>query len=88
MTNKKDGVLYTGITNSIARRAYEHKNGLCEGFTKKYNLKILVYYEMFNDAEVAIKREKDLKGWSRNWKIKLIEKTNPQWIDLYDEALF
>jgi putative endonuclease len=87
MSNKKNGVLYTGVTNSLAHRIYEHKNGLCEGFTKKYNLKILVHYEIFGDINYAIQREKDLKGWSINWKIKLIEKNNPDWKDLYDEVI-
>jgi putative endonuclease len=87
MASKKGGVLYTGVTNSLARRIYEHKNGFVEGFTRKYNLKNLVYYEIFSDIDLAIKREKDIKGWNRSWKIKLIEKKNAEWKDLYNEVI-
>ena len=86
--SKKSGVLYIGVTNNLVRRMYEHRNGLIEGFTKKYNLKTLIYYEMFQDIDKAIAREKILKDWHRDWKIRLIEKTNPEWKDLFDSILF
>ena len=85
MTNKPNGTLYIGVTNDLIRRVYEHRNGLVDGFTKKYNLKILVYFEVFDRVEDAIFREKRLKKWNRQWKIELIEKTNPNWMDLYKE---
>lgn len=79
------GVLYIGFTNDLKRRVWEHKQGLVEGFTKKYNVKKLVYYEITEDARVAIEREKQLKKWRREKKVALIEKMNPQWKDLYFE---
>jgi putative endonuclease len=85
LASKKNGTLYIGVTNDIIRRTYEHRNGLIEGFTKKYNVKLLVYYEIHQDINEAIKREKALKKWLRKWKIELIEKSNPNWKDLYDE---
>ena len=81
ITNKSR-TLYTGITNNLERRVYEHKNKLIEGFTKKYNITKLVYYEISNDVEAAIAREKQIKGWLRRKKIALIESVNPQWKDL------
>ena len=83
MTNKNNTVLYTGITNDLKRRAYEHKEKLIEGFTKKYNINKLVYYEIFREVEVAILREKQVKGGSRAKKIELINSTNRGWKDLY-----
>jgi len=74
--------LYIGITNDLVRRVYEHKNKLIEGFIKKYNLTKLVYFELFSDAESAIRREKQLKNWHRQWKINLIESANKEWKDL------
>jgi len=85
MTNKKNTVLYTGITSNLNKRIYEHKENLVEGFTKKYNVHKLVYYEVFNDVEGAISREKQIKADSRNKKIKLISSLNPEWKDLYTE---
>ncbi|MBI4653489.1 MAG: GIY-YIG nuclease family protein [Nitrospirae bacterium] len=85
MTNKSNTVLYTGITNDLKRRTYEHKEKLVEGFTKKYNITKLVYYEIFKDVELAILKEKKIKGGSRAKKIKLIKEMNPKWRDLYDE---
>ena len=82
ITNKNNYVLYTGITNNIERRLYEHKNKLIDGFTKKYNVYKLVYYEQTSDVESAILREKQIKGWIRLRKIKLIESLNPFWEDL------
>ncbi|MBK9780449.1 MAG: GIY-YIG nuclease family protein [Anaerolineales bacterium] len=75
-------VLYTGVTNNVERRIYEHKNKLVEGFTTKYNVNCLVHYEETNDVNVAIAREKQIKGWLRSKKIELIESVNPQWKDL------
>jgi len=82
ITNKKNGVLYTGITNNLARRVYEHKEKLISGFTSKYNLKKLVFFEETQDVNAAIKREKQIKGWLRKKKIELIESRNPDWNDL------
>jgi putative endonuclease len=87
LASKKNGTLYIGVTNNLVRRVYEHKEGLIEGFTKKYNVKNLVYYEVHNDIYEAIKREKAMKKWLRKWKIELIEKTNPDWIDSYEEII-
>ncbi|MDP2849603.1 MAG: GIY-YIG nuclease family protein [Sulfuricurvum sp.] len=87
MSNKKDGVLYIGVTSDIVKRVYEHKNGFVDGFTKQYYLKNLVYYEVYDDIEEAIKREKQLKNWHREWKIELINKQNPDWEDLYESIL-
>ena len=78
----KSRVLYTGVTNNLERRVYEHKNKLIEGFTSKYNVDRLVHYEETNDVNVAIAREKQIKGWLRSKKIALIESANPQWKDL------
>ncbi len=83
LASKKNGTLYIGVTNNLIRRVYEHKEGLIEGFTKKYNVKKLVYYEIHNDIRNAIQREKQMKKWYREWKIDLIEKENPNWDDLY-----
>jgi putative endonuclease len=74
-----------GVTSNLVKRVYEHKNNIIEGFTKKYNIHKLVYYETTNDIESAIRREKQLKKWNRKWKIELIEKNNPKWRDLYFE---
>jgi putative endonuclease len=81
MTNKS-GTLYTGMTNNIKKRVYDHKNKLIPGFTEKYNINRLVYYETFDDVYSAIAREKTIKGWLRKKKIELIQKTNPDWKDL------
>ncbi len=82
MTNKNNTVLYTGVTNNLARRVWEHKHRLLEGFTKRYNVDKLVYYEIVHDAYNAIVREKQIKGGSRQKKIDLIQKINPRWKDL------
>ena len=87
LASKKNGTLYIGMTSDLIKRVFEHKEGLVEGFTKKYNVKKLVYYEKTNNVEEAIKREKGLKKWKRNWKIELIEKQNPKWSDLYYELI-
>jgi putative endonuclease len=85
MTNPKNTVLYTGITNNLKRRAYEHREKVIDGFSKKYNLTKLVYYEVFDDPENAIRREKQIKGGSRQKKIDLITGMNKGWLDLYKE---
>ncbi len=87
LASKRNGTLYIGVTSDLVRRVYSHKNNLVEGFTKKYNIHNLVYYEQRGSAEDAIVREKQLKRWKRSWKLELIEKDNPQWKDLYDELL-
>jgi putative endonuclease len=79
------GTLYIGVTNDLVRRVWEHKLGEAENFTKDYDVNRLVYFECFEDIEAAIHREKRLKKWTRAWKIALIEKENPNWIDLYPE---
>lgn len=87
MTNVHNTVLYTGVTNNLIRRVYEHKNGLGSVFVKKYNVHKLVYYEQGNDVNAAIAREKQIKGGSRKKKIDLINKMNPAWKDLYEEII-
>ena len=84
LANKRNGTLYIGVTSDLKKRIYQHKNNLIEGFTKKYKVHILVYYEQTNDVAGAIKREKELKNWKRKWKLDLIEKNNPEWQDLYE----
>jgi len=84
LTNKRNGTLYTGVTSNLVKRIWEHKNKVVEGFTQKYDLDKLVYYEAYNDPENAILREKNIKKWNRSWKIELIEKDNPDWNDLYE----
>jgi putative endonuclease len=79
------GTLYIGVTNNLVRRMYEHRNGLVPGFTKRYGVHRLVYFEPHTDVEAAIRREKRLKRWNRTWKIQLIEQTNPNWDDLYPQ---
>ena len=87
MTNAHNTVLYTGVTNDLVRRVYEHKNGLGSAFVKKYNVHKLVYYEQGNDIYATIAREKQIKGGSRKKKIDLINKMNPEWKDLYEEII-
>jgi putative endonuclease len=86
LASQRNGTLYIGVTNSLVRRIGEHKQGEVEGFTKAHGVKRLVYYEVFGDIDAAIAREKRLKRWQRAWKLELIEKANPTWADLYDEA--
>lgn len=85
LASQRNGTLYIGVTNDIVRRVYEHKNDLIKGFTAKYKIHHLVYVEECEDVNVAIAREKQLKKWQRDWKLKLIEETNPEWNDLYEE---
>ena len=84
--NKRNGTIYIGVTNDLARRVYEHREGLVHGFTTRYGLKMLVHYEVFDSISLAIQRETSLKRWPRRWKLALIEKSNPQWKDLAEEA--
>ena len=83
LANKKDGMLYIGVTSNLVKRIYEHKHDLVEGFTKRYHIHNLVYYEVTDDVTSAITREKQLKKWNRAWKIALIKKQNLEWRDLY-----
>ena len=85
MTNKRNTVLYTGVTNNLRRRVYEHKQKLTDGFTKKYNVVKLVYYEVFQDSLNAIQREKQIKAGSRNKKEQLINSINKEWVDLFEQ---
>jgi len=85
VANNKNGTIYIGVTNNLTKRVWEHKNKIFDGFTSKYDLNKLVYFEDYSEINSAIKREKRLKEWPRQWKIELIEKNNPLWIDLYDK---
>lgn len=87
LASKRNGTLYIGVTADLIRRIYEHQNDLVDGFTKKYGVHRLVYYEVFEHIGFAIQRETQMKAWKRAWKIELIEKDNPDWKDLY-ETLF
>lgn len=84
LTNKPHGTLYIGVTNDLVRRVYEHKQGFVEGFTKTHGLKLLVYYEHHTTMPLAIAREKQMKAWKRDWKIKRVIEFNPQWQDLFE----
>ena len=87
MATKQDGTLYIGVTNDLIKRVNQHKNDTFEGFTKKYQIHILVYYEQTEDVHEALIREKRLKWWKRKWKLELIEKVNPEWKDLYQDLM-
>ena len=87
LAGKRNGTLYIGVTNNLAKRVYQHKENLIDGFTKKYKVHNLVYFEYTNDINEALLREKRLKEWQRKWKIELIEGFNPEWKDLYDEII-
>ena len=87
ITNKNNSVLYVGVTSDLVRRVYQHKNKLVDGFSKRYNLDKLVYYEFSENIETAIQREKQLKNWHRGWKINLINEKNPNWDDLYETII-
>jgi putative endonuclease len=87
MASKSNGTLYIGVTGDLIKRVYEHKNDSTDGFTKRYQVHNLVYYEVFKNIKQAIIREKQLKKWRRQWKINLIEKDNPEWRDLYGELV-
>jgi putative endonuclease len=87
MTNRRDGVLYVGVTGNLSRRAHEHREGLVDGFTKSHGLKRLVYAERFDDIRSAIQRETTIKHWPRPWKVRLIHGANPEWDDLYETLI-
>ncbi len=84
LPNKPNGILYAGVTNDLIRRIGEHRAGFVKGFTKRYGLTMLVYYEVHDSIEEAIKREKRMKEWNRNWKLRQIMEQNPEWKDLYE----
>ena len=86
LASRRNGTLYIGVTNNLQKRVWEHKNNLVKGFTEKYNIHLLVYYEQFDDIKQAIMREKQLKRWKRYWKIRLINTMNPGWNDLYSKV--
>jgi putative endonuclease len=85
LASRRNGTLYVGVTNDLTKRVWQHKQGLVEGFTKRYGIKMLVWYQQTESIEAAIVREKQIKKWNRDWKVELIEKNNPQWRDLYEE---
>ncbi|MGS2719904.1 GIY-YIG nuclease family protein [Paraglaciecola aestuariivivens] len=87
LASKKNGTLYTGVTSDLIKRVWEHKNNLVKGFSQKYSIHSLVYFEQHTDMSEAILREKQIKKWKRAWKVALIEKNNPQWNDLYLDLL-
>ncbi|MGB3340775.1 MAG: GIY-YIG nuclease family protein [bacterium] len=87
LASKRNGTLYIGITSNLIRRVWEHKEEFVEGFTEKYSVSKLVYFEQYNDPENAIKREKRLKKYNRKWKLELVEKDNPDWKDLYYDLI-
>jgi putative endonuclease len=83
LSSRRNGTLYVGLTSNLVKRVWEHKENFVEGFTKRYGIHTLVWYEVHESMETAIQREKVIKNWKRSWKLELIEKTNPQWRDLY-----
>jgi putative endonuclease len=87
LASDKNGTLYIGVTNNLAKRIYEHKNKIIKGFTEKYKVDKLVYYEIHGEVSAALYREKQLKKWNRQWKVELIEKENPGWTDLYNKII-
>ena len=87
IASQRNGTLYTGVTSDLIKRIWEHKNKLVEGFTKKYRVYRLIYFELHPDMDSAITREKQIKKWNRKWKLRLIEEHNPDWNDLYQELL-
>ena len=87
LASERNGTLYIGVTSDLPKRVYEHRNGSVDGFTKKYGIHRLLYYELHDDMLSAITREKQLKKWNRAWKLELIEEKNPEWKDLWDEIV-
>ncbi|MBF0523255.1 MAG: GIY-YIG nuclease family protein [Candidatus Omnitrophica bacterium] len=87
LASQRNGTLYIGVTKDLLRRVYEHKNNLVKGFTEKYRINLLVYFEKLDNVGEAITREKQIKKWNRDWKIEMIEKNNPQWKDLYEDLV-
>ena len=86
LASRRNGTLYVGVTSDLVKRVWEHKENLADGFTKRYGVHTLVWYELHDSMEVAIRREKAIKGWKRRWKLELIEKENPEWRDLYEDV--
>jgi putative endonuclease len=84
MASRKHGTLYAGVTSNLVARAYQHKSNAVPGFTRRYHVHLLVWFECYDDPLNAIAREKEIKKWRRDWKINLIERTNPEWVDLYE----
>ena len=87
LASKKNGTLYVGVSSNLIKRIYEHKRNIGKGFTQTYNVHMLVYFEVHQEIEVAVKREKIIKHWKREWRIELIEKKNPEWRDLYSSLI-
>jgi putative endonuclease len=87
LASRKNGTLYVGVTSSLVKRVWEHRNGVVEGFTDRYRVHSLVWYEQHLDMNSAIRREKSIKRWKREWKINLIEENNPEWVDLYESLV-
>jgi putative endonuclease len=87
VASKRNGTLYVGVTSDLPRRIYEHREGIVPGFTKRYGVKLLVYYEVLDTITAAIQREKQIKAWKRAWKLRAIEERNPEWRDLYEDIL-
>jgi len=87
LASRRNGTIYTGVTSDLRKRVWEHKNNLADGFTKKYGVHSLVYFELHDEMPAAITREKRIKRWNRAWKLSLIEKSNPQWKDLWEEII-
>jgi len=87
MASTRNGTLYIGVTTNLVRRIWEHRNNFVVGFTQRYNVKILVFYELHGNITAAIEREKQMKRWKRDWKIQLIERSNPDWNDLWEEIV-
>ena len=87
LANRRNGALYTGVTSNLPARVWQHRNDVTEGFAKKYGVHTLVYFELHDEMASAISREKQIKNWQRKWKVKLIEKQNPTWRDLYDDLV-
>ena len=87
LTNRPNGTLYVGVTSDLARRVQEHRDGVLDGFTKRHGLKRLVYAKRHDDIRMALQREKNIKHWSRAWKVRLIHADNPEWDDLYDQLI-
>ena len=87
LASGRNGTLYTGVTSNLIKRVWEHREGVVDGFTKEYGVKTLVWYELTENPDAAITREKQIKAWKRGWKLKLIEERNPEWRDLYQDII-